>query len=521
MSKKIQKVKKVDVVIDSESVEEEEEEEIPTEKKTLPPLFVNDTNGKLRVWKCWVTGDTVHREHGLVTGKKVTSTRVFEGKNIGKKNETTPEEQAWNEANKEWVAHIDKEYVPDKKDKEGTTMMRKLKVEKEKSGGHNINSVATTTRVSKNNTKNNTNTNTASQKLSTTVKSAKTISRKKTDTCMVDEIIGGAVIPMKAQLWELADESDPHSVLPKVSKYFLEVTGKGKNATTEPTDYYVQAKLDGIRCRMMVQTNSNNEKEVVMTSNSGKQFPWFKSIRDAMLEWLGSLKNTNDLLDGLDGELYAMEFTEENGTSIPMDARFSTISSICGLSRSNPHPLEGQIQFHCFDMFDRTSTLTQVERFKHREALFKSLPQAHKSKIIKVETKTLSNLEDIVEYHAEQAALGYEGIILRTFGLKYRPKARSPEMRKFKMFLDAEYEIVGCKLDKGTTTDNFVWVLKTEDGKEFSCKPMGTREQKIEWYKNRKGFVGKFVTVKYQELSEDGVPRFPIGKAIRAGVGID
>ncbi len=504
--------KKVKIIIESES-EDEEHEEITTEEKTLPPLFVTDTNGKLRVWKCWVIGDTVHREHGLVTGKKVTSTRVFEGKNIGKKNETTPEEQAWNEANKEWVAHIDKEYQPDKKDKEGIVMMRKLKIEKEKSGGHNINSVATTTRVSKNNT----NTNTASS--TTTVKSAKTISRKKTDTCMVDEIIGGTVIPMKAQLWELDNPNDPHSVSQKVVKYFSEVTGKGKNLKLCSTKFFVQPKLDGIRCRMMIQQNKDGCDEIVMTTNSGKQLPWFESLRKVALDWLSSLKNTDDLLDGLDGELYAMEFLNEDGSSVGTDARFSMISSICGLSRSNPHPLEDQIQFHCFDLFDKSSTLTQVQRFKCLDVLFKKLPPTHR--IIKVDTKILEDVGDIVEYHSHQAALGYEGIMLRTFNLKYKTKSRSPELRKFKMFLDAEYKIIGCKLDKGTTTDNFVWILKTEDNQEFSCKPMGTREQKIEWYKNRKEYVDKFITVKYQELSDTGIPRFPVGKNIRAGVGID
>jgi hypothetical protein len=64
-------------------------------------------------------------------------------------------------------------------------------------------------------------------------------------------------------------------------------------------------------------------------------------------------------------------------------------------------------------------------------------------------------------------------------------------------------------------------VIKTENGDEFNCKPIGSKAEKIEWYKKRKDFVGKFITVKYQELSSDGIPRFPIGKSMRSGVGVD
>lgn len=502
--------RKVKLVIRSESgsVEEILPNNIKSKSTYLPLLYAKDSAGKLRVWKCWVIGDTVYREHGLVDGKHVFSERKFEGKNVGKKNETTPEEQAWNEANKEWVAHIDKEYAPDAKDKDGMNMMRKLKVEKEKTGGHNINSVASTTSSAKNNTNG--------------AKSAKNISRKKADTCMVDEIIGGTVIPMKAESWELADESDPYSVLPKVSKYFHAITGKGKNAVLEPTDFYVQPKLDGWRCRVALQKNSNNTFEIVMTSNSGKQYPWFSSLRECFKKWLtAKLLNPVDCLDGLDGELYAQEFKDENGTVLDPLVRFSTVCSICALTRSVPHELEDQIQFHCFDLLDKTGTVSQKERFDRMDRLFKQLPKDVKSRIIRVETKVLSSVEDVVDAHNEYEAQGYEGIILRTFNMKYKTGKRTAEMRKFKYFKDEEYEIIGCQVDKGVSKEHFVWLLKTEEGKEFSAKPIGTREQKLEWFKQQKLYVGKFLTVKFQEKTEEGVPRFPIAKHFRSAKGID
>ena len=39
--------------------------------------------------------------------------------------------------------------------------------------------------------------------------------------------------------------------------------------------------------------------------------------------------------------------------------------------------------------------------------------------------------------------------------------------------------------------------------------------QRREWFQNGAAYVNKKLTVIFQELSEQGIPRFPVGKAIR------
>ena len=51
----------------------------------------------------------------------------------------------------------------------------------------------------------------------------------------------------------------------------------------------------------------------------------------------------------------------------------------------------------------------------------------------------------------------------------------------------------------------------------FSVRPKGTIEMRRDWFKNSKKYIGKKLTVIYQELSELGVPRFPVGKSVREG----
>jgi len=441
------------------------------DRKELPTLYKKDSNGKERLWRVWVVDNMIHRMHGIVDGKMVESDRTFEGKSIGKKNETTPEEQAWAEANKYWVKQLDKEYLPKKKDEKGQKMLKEVTKTQKETGGHNINAVAANGGRSK-----------------------KVVKRNKSSTNMVDGV--DKVIPMKAQVWELKDEGDPYSVLPKISKYFGE-------------PFYAQPKLDGWRARI---TRHNNE--IVISSNSGKQYPWFTSLRSMVKEWFDCVED-EDLLDGLDGELYAEKLYEKDGTYIEEEKRFQTISSINGLSRSKPHEIEDQMQFHCFDLMDVSGELTQKQRFKHLKRLFKKLPEKCSQHIIKVETVKLDDVSEVPDFHDKIAKLGYEGVVLRSSDMTYMVVKRNIRMRKYKNFIDAEYKVVKAVVDKGVEKHYFSWVCVTDNGEKFRATPMGTHEEKLDMYENRGDYYGRLLTVKFQEYSEDGVPRFPIAKYFR------
>jgi DNA ligase-1 len=52
-------------------------------------------------------------------------------------------------------------------------------------------------------------------------------------------------------------------------------------------------------------------------------------------------------------------------------------------------------------------------------------------------------------------------------------------------------------------------------GEEFSVRPKGNLLHRRNLFTNSKKSIVKMLTVKYQELSELGVPRFPVGKDIR------
>jgi DNA ligase-1 len=46
-------------------------------------------------------------------------------------------------------------------------------------------------------------------------------------------------------------------------------------------------------------------------------------------------------------------------------------------------------------------------------------------------------------------------------------------------------------------------------------RPRGTHEDRADLFKDGDSYIGKKLTVRYQELTEDGIPRFPVGIAFR------
>jgi DNA ligase-1 len=81
--------------------------------------------------------------------------------------------------------------------------------------------------------------------------------------------------------------------------------------------------------------------------------------------------------------------------------------------------------------------------------------------------------------------------------------------------LDAEFEIVGCDEGSGKDEGKAIFVCKIKNGKTFSVRCKGADEVRQEQWKNRKAYIGKELTVRYQTLSDDGIPIFPVGIIVR------
>ena len=69
----------------------------------LPTLYSLNSNGSVQQWTISVKNNLITKEYGQVGGKiQTTSDFVKKGKNIGRSNETTPDDQALLEAKAQW-----------------------------------------------------------------------------------------------------------------------------------------------------------------------------------------------------------------------------------------------------------------------------------------------------------------------------------------------------------------------------------------------------------------------------------
>ncbi len=164
-------------------------------------------------------------------------------------------------------------------------------------------------------------------------------------------------------------------------------------------------------------------------------------------------------------------------------------------------------------MYDQVSDPGFSARFQDLEDRFHIAGEELPVKL--VETVEVNSEEEIQKYHDKWVQEGFEGIIIRNKDGKYKVKHRSKDLQKYKEFKDEEFEIIGGHEGTGSDAGTVVFEVKTQSGKTFSVRPRGTKELRSAMLQDLKSLIGKELTVRYQELSEDGIPIFPVGIEVR------
>jgi len=121
-------------------------------------------------------------------------------------------------------------------------------------------------------------------------------------------------------------------------------------------------------------------------------------------------------------------------------------------------------------------------------------------------------------YSAQFIAEGYEGAILRIPGSLYEAGTRSSNLYKYKEFCDSEYKVVDVITGEAREQNAALYICETESGQQFTVRPKGSIEEREQLYLNKEQLIGKLLTVTYQNLSDTGIPRFPVGKGFRTDV---
>jgi DNA ligase-1 len=191
-----------------------------------------------------------------------------------------------------------------------------------------------------------------------------------------------------------------------------------------------------------------------------------------------------------------------------------TFQEIVGLVKKNTlkaGDAEKMAKIHLC-VYDTIRDGTNAERNTWLQRLFASNTF---SALRLLSTVSCASLDEVKTLHAQYVAEGYEGLILRNSAGLYKVGHRSTDLMKYKEFQDSEYVVTSFKEGDGVEKGCVIWVCRTAKGQDFAVRPRGTHEERIEAFKAGATYIGKQLTVRYQELTTDGIPRFPVGIAFR------
>lgn len=239
-------------------------------------------------------------------------------------------------------------------------------------------------------------------------------------------------------------------------------------AGQDPTGWWMSEKLDGVRAVW---------QGGVFRSRNGNVFHAPESFRAQMPPY------------ALDGELFIAR------------GEFQATVSIVRTQQEDKG--WNRIRFHIFDLYpaNPTGNVAAMD-FETRQSWLSQILNGPTVHVPQVRCEGAAHLTAFVD---TVVAGGGEGAMLRAPGSLYELK-RSATLLKVKRFHDIEARVTGHVPGKGKHTGRLgALSCVAPNGAAFEVGTGFTDAQR-----EAPPTVGASVTVRYQELTKDGVPRFPV-----------
>ena len=245
-----------------------------------------------------------------------------------------------------------------------------------------------------------------------------------------------------------------------------------------------QPKLDGVRAVV---------RESGMKSRNGKPHISTPHIHESLAKLF---KENPDLI--FDGELYVHKG----------ECDFNKIISLVRKKKPTLEDIEESkkhIKYHIYDLPSHPGTFAE----RLGALIQMDLPEC----CVLVPTSVCIDEKSVMNHYSEYMADGYEGQMIRVINSLYESK-RSKSLMKHKVFYDQEFEIIDVLEGKGKLTGKVGRIIFEINGTQFKSAVNGDHEYLEQLFKDG-NLIGKQATVKYFELTPDGIPRFPKVIAIR------
>ncbi len=269
----------------------------------------------------------------------------------------------------------------------------------------------------------------------------------------------------------------PKKILPMLAMDFH----KRGHDITYPA--YIQPKLNGVRCLAI----KKSDEIIDFQSRGGKSY---NETLQHMIEPLNKIMHVGEIFDG---EIYV------HGWSLQR-----IVSAVKKINSDTP-----ELQYWLYDIADKTTDLlTRITRLS-------GIVDDDTNSIIFTPTVSVCSKEKIKIKHDEYIQHEFEGAIIRNLEGYYKFNYRSKDLQKFKEFIDGEFKIIGGVEGEGIEEGCVIFICEQEEGLTFSVRPKGSRDIRKIWFNSIDKFIGKQLTVRYQDRSDDNIPLIPVGLGIR------
>lgn len=247
--------------------------------------------------------------------------------------------------------------------------------------------------------------------------------------------------------------------------------------------FYCNMKYDGVRVVTKVKDGS-----ITFYSRNGKIYDNFEYLKPYIKQSLGEITEIT-----LDGEVTHNDFQQ--------------LMTITKRKDNNGIDFSG-LTYNIFDIISE-SPLTQQDRVSLLESI---INENEHVKLVKY--KLLSPIQ--VPTHLELALeKGYEGLVLKTITGLYE-YGKSTEWVKVKKMDNYDATIINLLEGEGKYKNMLgKFEIGLENGKTQFCGSGLTDEDRKIFWQEKDSLIGKCVELKYQEMTKDGLLRFPIFIRIR------
>ena len=250
---------------------------------------------------------------------------------------------------------------------------------------------------------------------------------------------------------------------------------------------YVSPKLDGYRCLAIV-----DEGHVTLLSRNGTEYHNFPTIVQSFQDCFPTGKYV------FDGEIMSDDFQAMQKTA------FSNKS----------HKSVGDVGYYAFGYIDYNEWTTKKFKMltKERLALLEAVSLQFDNNLHLVHQMYIDDLQDIYAIQSNWEAVGFEGAMALP-NIPYYLGKKSNRLIKFKTMESQDSVIIDMYEGKvGTRLEGKMGGVKVrqENGNLCECGTGWSDEDREVMWAHPELYIGQIIETKYQELTPDGIMRFPV-----------